>query len=94
MSPAPSPTHRAFRVHGTVQGVGFRAWTVKQARTLALRGSVRNLPDGTVAVEAAGPPEALARLRGLLEQGPPAAHVSAVEECEPVEPLPPDFTVL
>jgi acylphosphatase len=77
-----------------VQGVGYRAWTARQARALALRGTVRNLPDGTVAVEAAGAPEALVRLRELLEQGPPAARVSAVVECEPDGSLPPDFQVV
>jgi acylphosphatase len=67
---------------------------VRHARALALRGTVRNLPDGTVGVEAAGTPAALTRLRRLLEQGPPAARVDAVEEYEPAEPLPQDFQIL
>ena len=39
---------------GHVQGVGFR-WTVKNlARGFDVTGSVRNLPDGRVELEAAG----------------------------------------
>lgn len=48
-------------VHGLVQGVGFRYYTLSRARLLGLAGSVRNCPDGTVEVIAEGE-------RGLLEQ--------------------------
>ena len=44
------------RVHyqGNVQGVGFRRRTVDLASIFAVTGYVRNLPDGTVEVLAAG----------------------------------------
>lgn len=71
---------RRFRVRGQVQGVGFRWWTRSQAQRLGLSGMVRNRPDGSVEVEAAGPDAALSELRQLLRQGPPSARVDAVDE--------------
>ena len=41
-------------VEGRVQGVGFRYFTQKLAQQFGLVGWVRNLPDGTVEVEAEG----------------------------------------
>jgi acylphosphatase len=69
---------RLFRVHGRVQGVGFRWWTRSQARRLGVAGSVRNCPDGSVEVRARAREEALAELHHLLHQGPPGARVERV----------------
>jgi len=63
--------------------VGFRWWTWRRASELGLRGAVRSLPDGTVEVLAAGPADAVERLRALLYDGPPAAEVVRVEDGEP-----------
>jgi acylphosphatase len=73
-----------FRVTGRVQHVWFRGWTIETARGLGLTGWVRNLPDGSVAGQAQGPAEALARLRELLREGPPSAIVGglAAELCD------------
>jgi acylphosphatase len=68
-----------FRVTGRVQGVGFRWWTRSLATRLGLSGSVRNLPDGSVAVHARGMEEQLRDLQAHLAEGPPGARVSAVE---------------
>ncbi|MDD4951631.1 MAG: acylphosphatase [Desulfovibrionaceae bacterium] len=65
-------------VSGLVQGVFFRAWTRDQARLLGLRGWVRNLPDGTVAVLAQGPKKDLDRFEALLWEGPPDSRVREV----------------
>lgn len=39
---------------GNVQGVGFRATTHRIATELKLKGSVKNMPDGTVEIYAQG----------------------------------------
>ena len=70
-------------VSGRVQGVGMRAWVLRRARELGLRGWVRNCRDGSVELEAAGPAHLLARLRELLSDGPALAHVTTVQEEPP-----------
>jgi acylphosphatase len=45
---------RLWRFDGRVQGVGFRATTVRLASRYAVSGYVRNLPDGGVEVLAEG----------------------------------------
>ena len=63
-----------------MQGVGFRYFVLRRARALGLVGWVRNEPDGTVAVEADGPREALERLLADLRVGPAGARVKDVED--------------
>lgn len=71
-------------VSGRVQGVGFRYFTVAEARRLGLRGWVRNAPDGSVEIVAEGPPERLRELVAWCRHGPPSAHVSEVR-CAPLD---------
>jgi len=71
---------RRFLVTGKVQGVFFRASTVRIAEQLGLRGYARNLPDGRVEVLALGEPRSVANLAEWLRKGPPLASVSAVAE--------------
>ena len=60
------------RVHGQVQGVGFRWFVRRVARGLGLPGHAVNLPDGTVEVVAEGPREACERLiDSLRDHGTP-----------------------
>jgi len=73
---------RRYIVEGRVQGVGFRYFVLRTARELGLAGHVRNLPDGTVEVEAAGEKDGLARLEERLRQGPPPARVAVLRERE------------
>ena len=67
------------RVRGVVQGVGFRAFVLRSARALRVTGAVANRRDGTVAVEAEGPEEALQSLLRDLEKGPVGSVVDRVE---------------
>ena len=65
-------------IHGLVQGVFFRANTVKAAMALGLRGYAKNMPDGTVEVIAEGPEEKINELIEFCKKGPEAAKVSKV----------------
>lgn len=65
-------------VSGRVQGVGFRAWTVAQARRFAVSGRVRNCASGEVEILAEGSPEALRDFLAAVEKGPPGARVERV----------------
>lgn len=75
-------------VHGRVQGVFYRDWTVTTARELGLAGWVRNRPDGTVEAHCEGTREAVEALSARMHDGPPRARVERVESTEvPVEGL-------
>ena len=66
-------------IKGEVQGVGFR-WAVQsQAGRLGLTGYAENLPDGSVRVEAEGPPDRLDQLEAFLHQGPRWAEVESLD---------------
>lgn len=69
---------RRIVVHGRVQGVFYRGWTVEKARELGIAGWVRNRRDGTVEILARGEEEALDRLADACRGGPPAAQVERV----------------
>jgi acylphosphatase len=66
-------------VTGRVQGVGFRYFVVRTARSLGLAGAVRNARDGSVRVVAEGPPGALEALVERLRVGPSGAVVADVD---------------
>lgn len=68
-----------FLVSGMVQGVGFRWFVARHARSLGLTGYARNLPDGRVEVVVNGPEESLPALEQLLRTGPAYAQVDRVE---------------
>ena len=56
----PIRTHVIYR--GRVQGVCFRATAHEIAHGLTVTGYVRNLPDGSVELEAQGEPDQVERL--------------------------------
>ncbi len=92
--PNSSDVKKALKIHGRVQGVGFRWWTRGQAQALDLRGTVRNCRDGTVEVVLAGPAPSVAAMQDRLENGPGPADVVRVEELAPPEEDPPDFRII
>ncbi len=80
-------------IKGRVQGVWFRAWTVKTAGHFGLNGWVRNRADGAVEVAAAGSADHMNEFIAACHQGPPLAQVLsvAVRDCpdgDLPEPLP------
>ncbi|MDT8368102.1 MAG: acylphosphatase [Longimicrobiales bacterium] len=82
----------SIRLHGRVQGVGYRWWCARAANALGVRGDVRNCGDGTVEIRAEGESRAVKRFRARLDDGPPMARVDTVEEIElpPETDLPPE----
>ena len=72
-----------MRVHvyvsGIVQGVFFRDFTQRQAKSNGLVGWVRNLRDGRVEAVAEGDSEDVERWLAALRQGPPSSRVDGVE---------------
>lgn len=66
------------RVTGHVQGVGFRAATVRQAHLLGVTGWVRNAADGSVEALVQGEPEQVDLMLSWLHRGPPMARVDEV----------------
>ena len=84
-------------VRGHVQGVGFRWWTLAQARELGLDGRATNLADGRVEVLVQGPRLAVSELVNRL-QAQPSTHRRpgrvtgvSVQEAPPVD-LPGGFS--
>ena len=68
-----------IQVFGLVQGVFYRYTTRKVARRLGLTGLVKNLPDGSVYIEAEGPEDKLNELLKYSKKGPKYAKVEKVE---------------
>ncbi|RQH03927.1 acylphosphatase [Paraburkholderia dinghuensis] len=66
------------RVRGTVQGVGFRHATVRQAHALRIRGYVANMEDGSVEAVIQGAANQVDRMLSWLRHGPPSARVMEV----------------
>ncbi len=66
-------------VVGNVQGVFYRASARDQAMALGLIGFVRNLPDGSVELEAEGEEDGLRELLQWCNHGPPSATVKEVK---------------
>ncbi len=68
-----------IKVYGLVQGVFFRYTTRKVARKLGLTGYVKNMPDGSVLIEAEGPENELFELLEFSKKGPKYAQVEKVD---------------
>jgi acylphosphatase len=69
---------RRVRIHGLVQGVGFRYSMHREAVRLGLTGWVRNRRDGTVEAVVAGTSGAVDMIVAWAHRGPPSARVEAV----------------
>ena len=75
----PELTHADILIEGEVQGVFFRAFTVRIAKSLNLRGYVRNIAHGSVEVVAEGYKDKLEELINKLHSGPPESLVENVD---------------
>jgi len=70
---------KRIRISGRVQGVGYRAWTLSQARQYNLTGWVRNRSDGSVEAQLQGDEELVKAMIKDCYDGPLMAHVSNIE---------------
>lgn len=67
-----------IKVTGRVQGVGFRWHTADKAAQFDIKGYVKNMPDGSVYIEAEGVPENLELFLRWCAEGPANAQVKSV----------------
>ena len=67
------------KVKGIVQGVGFRYFTRLLASRYGIAGFVRNLPDGSVEVEASGPDGDIGGFLKDIALGPSPLSVSGID---------------
>lgn len=74
--------HLTIKLYGRVQGVFFRQTTLEEALKLSLKGTVQNMPDGSVEVHAEGDKEDINQLIKWCQQGPEHARVERVETIE------------
>ncbi|MFO8001840.1 MAG: acylphosphatase [Marinilabilia sp.] len=72
-------------IGGRVQGVGFRYFVLDTAQRYEIKGYVRNMPGGSVEVDAEGEREQLERFLHECRQGPPQARVDSFR----IEDVPP-----
>ena len=70
---------RNLRIHGIVQGVGFRYAIHREALRLGVTGWARNRRDGTVEAVVSGTPEAVEVIIAWAQRGPRAAQVTRVD---------------
>ena len=68
-----------IQVFGRVQGVYYRASTLKKATSLGLTGWVRNRLNGSVEILATGHEKKIQDLIEWSQQGPPASKVERIE---------------
>ena len=69
-------------VSGRVQGVYFRLFTQNKAKHFAIKGSVKNLPDGRVEIIAEAGSMAIEKFIKWCHKGPITARVDHVEITE------------
>lgn len=78
-------TRLHVRIHGVVQGVGFRYSARREACNLGLSGWVRNLPDGCVEAEFEGDNQLACQFLDWCKHGPRGAQVDLVEMLLPTD---------
>ncbi len=71
--------HKNITIQGRVQGVGFRFSARNAARLYGVTGFVKNLPDGSVYIEAEGPEYNINLFLDWCNQGPSHATVNRMD---------------
>lgn len=68
----------SISVKGRVQGVAFRHHTQNQARKYNISGFVKNMPDGSVYIEACGEENHMELFISWCRKGPVMARVTQI----------------
>ena len=71
---------RILKIHGKVQGVGYRFFATRVARRLGLKGNISNERDGTVTAIVEGEKKAIDEWIEELKEGPRYAEVTKIDQ--------------
>lgn len=71
---------RQIRIHGKVQGVGYRFFATRVARRLGLKGWIQNNRDGSVEAAVEGEKQAIDEWVEELKEGPRYAEVTRIDQ--------------
>ena len=71
---------RVIRIHGKVQGVGYRFFATRVARRLGLKGTIQNNRDGTVDAVVEGERNVINDWIEELKEGPRYAEVTKIDQ--------------
>jgi acylphosphatase len=86
--------HYNLRIHGRVQGVGYRFSARNMAKNWGIKGFVRNEPDGSVYIEAEGEEKNLVMFLAWCKKGPSMSYVTDMTwEEGKIRPFPSSFSV-
>lgn len=66
-------------IRGRVQGVGYRAWTIREARARGIVGWVRNRADGSVEAVFQGREDNVSAMIEACRKGPRLSVVTTVD---------------
>ena len=84
---------RRYVVTGRVQGIGFRDFVRRTARTHGVRGWVRNREDGCVETVATAEADALRRFETALREGSRLSRIESVDTSDLDETPFPEFEI-
>jgi acylphosphatase len=70
---------RVLRIHGKVQGVGYRFFATRVARRLGLKGTIENQRDGSVEATVEGEKRLIDQWIEELKEGPRYAEVTHID---------------
>jgi acylphosphatase len=71
---------RHLRIHGKVQGVGYRFFATRVARRMGLKGWIENNRDGTVEALVEGEKKTIDEWIEEIREGPRYAEVTHIEQ--------------
>ncbi|MFP4314127.1 MAG: acylphosphatase [Alphaproteobacteria bacterium] len=74
-----------LRIHGRVQGVGYRAWMAELASRMRLHGWVRNRKDKTVEAVVSGYEDEVQKFISECYSGPSQAKVEVIHVTDGID---------